>query len=177
MSTIPVVDTNSAEPVPSPVRVRMSWRWRNRLSRPDWLPSPLWLALLALVGVLLVHLTSGTDLRRSADWPRATAVVTQNFDHRVSRGPRYTHSVRFPLADGQIQVKILPGRATVGSTVDLRYNPDQPVEVVVPSGLDRLVRTWTWLGVGLAVFGVVLAWVFPPAPRPRYRRVDASWRG
>ena len=138
------------------------------------MPSPLWLALLALVGILIVHLTSGTDLRRSADWPRATAVVTQNFEHRFSRGPRYTHSVRFPLADGQIQLKILPGRATVGSTVELRYNPDQPVEVVVPEYQDRRVSTLTWVGVGLAVLGVVLAWMFPPPPRPRYRSARAS---
>lgn len=141
------------------------------------MPSPLWLVVLAVVGVLIVHLTSGTDLRRSADWPRATAVVTQNFEHRASRGPRYTHSVRFPLADGQIQLKILPGRATVGSTVELRYNPDQPVEVVVPGYQDQRVRTLTWMGVGLAGLGVVLAWLFPPLPRPRYRSARTSPHG
>lgn len=71
-------------------------------------------------------------------------------------------------------MKILPGRATVGSTVELRYNPDQPVEVVVPEYQDRRVSTLTWVGVGLAVLGVVLAWMFPPPPRPRYRSARAS---
>lgn len=162
----------------------MTWR-RRRYPRPTQAQSRVearQLERIALVAFLVALVPLGVFLamwipeRRLANGPQVEATVVRvEYVRRASKGPPDTSvvAVRFATNDGQkIDTKLRTTRTSFGPTVLLTYDPNDPQQVRATEGPELAWRVPLILGLTIAWFGGLQAWL---AIRLRVGRPSRVW--